>query len=374
MALTYAEAIQSHVKGARLVAIAGGSRAAGLAADYGVTAEPTIEALLARPDIDAVILTTPDQVHHPETLQAAAAGKHVLVEKPMAPSVAQCREMIAACETAGVKLAVVKTERYRRLTKQAKQLIEAGRIGSIRMLRTVSCFPVSLGQEILESRPWYSDPAGGGLFMSMASHNADMLLWLNGVRVIQVFAHVTTFSDINLRSAGDERSVRRSAGDEGSVRRSAGDEGSVRRSAGDEGSVRPAQSVMAQLRFENGSMGQMLISAEMPPPSLRSSEVRFEVTGSQGILDFENYEFLDLGTATGWERVFTPQRFDYLAEPKSPIRLEPHIGVVQEFVNSILEDRPPQVSGADGLAAVEICEACLRSARSGQAVSLPWED
>lgn len=334
MALTYAEAIHSHVKGGHLVAIAGGSRAAGLAADYGVTAEPTIEALLARPDIDAVILTTPDQVHHPETLQAAAAGKHVLVEKPMAPSVAQCQEMIAACETAGVKLAVVKTERYRRLTKQAKQLIEAGRIGSIRMLRTVSCFPVSLGQEILESRPWYGDPAGGGLFMSMASHNADMLLWLNGVRVVQLFAQVTTFSDISL----------------------------------------PAQSVMAQLRFENGSMGQMLISAEMPPPSLRSSEVRFEVTGSQGILDFENYEFLDLGTATGWERVFTPERFDYLAQPKSPIRLEPHLGVVQEFVNSILEDRSPQVSGADGLAAVEICEACLRSARTGQAISLPWKE
>jgi predicted dehydrogenase len=333
MALTYAEAIQSHVTGARLVAIAGGSRTPGLAADYGVSAEPAIEALLARPDIDAVILTTPDQVHHPETLQAAAAGKHVLVEKPMAPSVAQCREMIAACQAAGVNLAVVKTERYRRLTKQAKQLIEAGQIGSIRMLRTVSCFPISLGQEILESRPWYGDPAGGGLFMSMASHNADMLLWLNGGRVVQVFAQATTFSDINL----------------------------------------PAQSVMAQLRFENGSMGQMLISSEMPPPSLRSSEVRFEVIGSQGILDFENYEFLDLGMATGWERVFTPQRFDYLAEPKSPIRLEPHIGVVQEFVNSILEDRPPQVSGADGLAAVEICEACLRSAQSGQAVSLPWE-
>jgi UDP-N-acetyl-2-amino-2-deoxyglucuronate dehydrogenase len=334
MALTYAEAIHSHVKGGHLVAIAGGSRAAGLAADYGVTAEPTIEALLARPDIDAVILTTPDQVHHPETLQAAAAGKHVLVEKPMAPSVAQCREMIAACRAAGVKLAVVKTERYRRLTRQAKQLIEAGQIGSIRMLRTVSCFPISLGQEILESRPWYGDPAGGGLFMSMASHNADMLLWLNGVRVVQVFAQGTTFSDISL----------------------------------------PAQSVMAQLRFENGSMGQMLISAEMPPPSLRSSEVRFEVIGSQGMLDFENYEFLDLGKGTGWERLFIPERFDYLAEPKSPIRLEPHIGVVQEFVNSILEDRPPQVSGADGLAAVEICEACLRSARSGQAVSLPWED
>jgi predicted dehydrogenase len=57
-------------------------------------------------------------------------------------------------------------------------------------------------------------------------------------------------------------------------------------------------------------------------------------------------------------------------EPKSPVRLEPHIGVVQEFVSSILEDRQPGVTGEDGRAAVEICEACLVSARIGQAVAI----
>ena len=60
-----------------------------------------------------------------------------------------------------------------------------------------------------------------------------------------------------------------------------------------------------------------------------------------------------------------------LKEPKSPIRLYPHIGVVQEFVDSIVEQRPPKVGGEEGRAAVEICQACLISARTGQAVDLP---
>jgi predicted dehydrogenase len=331
MALTYAEAIARHVAGARLVAIAGGRRAPSLAADYSVEAAPSVEALLARTDVDAVILTTPDQVHCAQTLQAAAAGKHVLAEKPMAPTVAQCDQMIAACREAGVKLAVVKTERYRNLTIKAKQLIEQGRIGPIWMLRTISCFPEAVGRDILSSRPWYADPEGGGLFMSMASHNADMLLWLTGARPKQVFAQAHTFGDSGV----------------------------------------PAQSVMAQIAFENGIMGHMWISAEMPPPSLPSSEVRFQIVGARGMLDFENYEFLDLGAGGGWERLLTPQRFDYTNEPKSPIRLEPHIRVVQEFVDSIREDRQPGVPGEAGRAAVQICEACLISARSAQAVELP---
>lgn len=331
MGLTYSEAIARHVKGAKLAAIAGGSRTPSLAAEYGVASEPTIAALLARPDVDAVIITTPDAVHREQTVMAAAAGKHVLVEKPMAPSVAQCDEMIAACQAARVSLAVVKTERYRRLTKQAKRLIEEGAIGNIWMLRTISCFPSTVARAIVADRRWYADPAGGGLFMSMASHNADFLLWLTSSPAKQVYAQVKTFSDAEM----------------------------------------PAQTVMAQIGFVNGVMGDMWISAEMPPPSIPSTEVRFQVVGSRGILDFENFEFLDLAREGKWERVMVPQRFDYLKEPKSPIRLEPHIGVVQEFVDSLREQRPPKVGGAEGRAAVEICQACLISAEGRRAVDLP---
>lgn len=331
MGLTYSEAIARHVKGAKLVGVAGGRRAEELAKDYGVWGAPSIEALLARDDVQAVVLATPDQNRRELTAAAAAAGKHVLAEKPMAPTIAECDAMIAACRKAKVNLAVVKTERFRKITKRAKQLIDEGAIGPVRMVRTVSSFPITLARELFETRPWMGDPAGGGLFMGMATHNTDFLRWVTGANAIRVFAQVTTFSDLPAT----------------------------------------AQSVMAQIAFDNGAMGHLWISSEFPPPGIPSSEVRFQIVGRDGILDLENFEFLDLGKGEKWERIETPERFDYLKEPKSPIRLYPHIGVVQEFVDSILEQRPPRVGGAEGRAAVEICEACLISARTGKAVDLP---
>jgi predicted dehydrogenase len=333
MGLTYSESLSKHVKGAHLAAVTGGKRAGALAAEYGVPALPSLGALLARPDVDAVILATPDQLHCSQTEQAATAGKHVLVEKPMAPTVAHGDRMITACRAAGVNLAVVQTERFRTLTRRAKELIDGGAVGSLWMLRTISSFPVGVTRDIIANRTWLNDPAGGGMFMNIASHNTDFLLWLTGGPARRVFAQVNTFSDL----------------------------------------PSPAQSVMAQIGFAGGVMGHMWISSEFPPPGFPSSEVRFQVVGSQGLLDFENFEYLDLGKGQGWERVFTPQRFDYFKEPKSPIRLEPHIRVVQEFVDSIRERRRPSVAGEEGRAAIELCEACLISARTGQAVDLPLQ-
>ncbi|MBP85955.1 MAG: hypothetical protein CMJ64_04430 [Planctomycetaceae bacterium] len=331
MGLTYSEAIASFVQGAKLVAVTGGRRAGKLASDYEVPAEESVDALLARPDIDAVLVATPDQNRLEVTNKAAAAGKHVLVEKPMAPTVAECDAMIAACDAASVNLGVVKTERFRRLTRKAKQLIDDGEIGPIRMMRTMSAFPINVTRELFEDRKWMYDPKGGGLFMGMASHNTDFLRWLSGRNATKVFAQVNTFSDIEAS----------------------------------------AQSVMAQIVFEDGLMGHMWISSEFPSPSFPSSEVRFQIIGSDGMLDFDNFDFLDMGKGDEWERVFTPEKFDYLKEPKSPIRLEPHVNVVQGFVDSIREQRAPKVGGTEGRAAVEICEACLISARTGQAVDLP---
>lgn len=331
MGLTYSEAAAHHAHGCRLAAVTGGRRAAQLAADNGVPCAPSVDALLSRDDVHAIVLATPDQDRAELTCRAAAAGKHVLAEKPMAPTVAECDRMIAACAAARVNLAVVKTERFRKITLRAKQLIDDGELGPIHMLRTVSAFPFPLTKQLFDERQWMLDPRSGGLFMGMASHNTDFLRWLTGKNAVKVFAQATTFNEIPAANL----------------------------------------SVMAQIVFEGGLMAHMWITAELPSPSLPSSEVRFQVFGRDAMLDLENFEFLDLGKGEKWERIYTPERFDYLKEPKSPIRLFPHIGVIQEFVDSIREQRPPRVGGAEGRAAVEMCEACLISARTGEAVSLP---
>lgn len=331
MGLTYSEVVAKHATGCRLVAVAGGRRAAGIAGDYGVAHEPSSQSLLLRPDVDAVVLATPDQDRLELTRMAAAAGKHVLAEKPMAPTVAECDSMIAACQAAKVNLGVVKTERFRKITRRAKELIDEGVLGPIRMLRTVSAFPISLTRQLCDERKWMLDERSGGLFMGMATHNADFLRWLTGRNATQVFAQATTYSDLPSTNL----------------------------------------SVMAQIAFEGGLMAHMWITSELPDPSIPSSEVRFQVIGRDAMIDLENFEYLDLGQGDKWQRIFTPERFDYLKEPKSPVRLYPHIGVIQEFVDSVLEGRPPKIGGAEGRAAVEICEACIHSARTGRAISLP---
>src|SRR3990170_1244906 len=217
MGLTYSAAITGFVKGAKLVAVAGGRRVPEIAAEFHVPAESSIESLLSRKDVDAVVLATPDQHRVELTRKAAVAGKHVLVEKPMAPTVAECDAMIAACNVAKVNLGVVQTERFRRITRKAKQLIDEGAIGPVWMMRTISCFPITLTRELYETRQWMLDPHSGGLFMGIASHNADFLQWISGANATQVFAQVNTFSDVPA----------------------------------------PAQSVMAQIVFENGIMAHM---------------------------------------------------------------------------------------------------------------------
>ena len=330
MGLTYSEAVAGHAEHCHLVAVAGGRRAPELAADYNVPCAESVAALLARDDVDAVVLATPDQFRKDLTLQAAAAGKHVLAEKPMAPTVAECDEMIAACDAAGVTLSVVQTERFRKITMRAKQLIDDGELGPVQMMRTVSAFPLPLTTQLFDERPWMGE-AGGGLFMGMAAHNTDFLRWLTGRDAVRVFAQATSYSDL------PEKDL----------------------------------SVMAQIEFEGGIMAQMWITSELPSPSLPSSEVRFQIFGRDAMIDLENFEYLDVGRGESWERIETPERFDYLKEPKSPVRLFPHRNVIQQFVDAIREQRPPAVTGRDGRAAVEICEACLVSVRTGQAVSLP---
>lgn len=196
MGSTYAEVVARHVPGARLAGIAGGRHAARLSREYGVPPAPSVDALLARKDLHGVILATPDRVRLDLTRQAAAAGKHVLAEKPMAPTVSEGDAMIDTCSKAGVHLAVVKTERYRKVCRKAKQLIDDGLVGPVFMVRSLSSFPINFTRELFEARQWMNAPGSGGLFLGMATHNTDFLRWLIGADATRVYAQVTTYSDL----------------------------------------------------------------------------------------------------------------------------------------------------------------------------------
>jgi predicted dehydrogenase len=135
----------------------------------------SVEALLADAEVDAVYIATPPYLHCEQTLAAARAGKHVLVEKPMALNAAECDRMIAACRSAGVHLHVAYYRRFYPKFVRAKQRIDEGVIGRILGGRLLMCSRSGTGG-------WRTDPgiSGGGHFFDVGSHRLDMLIHLLG--------------------------------------------------------------------------------------------------------------------------------------------------------------------------------------------------
>jgi predicted dehydrogenase len=166
-------------------------RAWSVAERHGVPAYDTsVEALLARQEVEAVYIATPNHLHKEQVLAAAAAGKHVFVEKPLALSVADAEEMVDACERAGVKLMVGYLMRFHAYHRHLKAMIEAGDLGQVVFGRAqLTCwYPPMEGA-------WRQNLAlgGGGAFIDMGTHCLDLLEMLIG-RARQVSAFMGTLT------------------------------------------------------------------------------------------------------------------------------------------------------------------------------------
>jgi predicted dehydrogenase len=148
-------------------------------------------ALIADPEVDAVYIATPPSSHHQYTLLCAAAGKPVYVEKPMALNGEQCREMIAACERAGVPLFVAYYRRALERFVKVRELLAAGAIGEPRAFSITMHRPLLPEERDEATRPWRVIPeiAGGGHFLDLGSHMLDLVDFLCGpIREVQGFA------------------------------------------------------------------------------------------------------------------------------------------------------------------------------------------
>lgn len=325
MAIVYAEALAKSVSSAHLVAIAGGRRAPGLAAEYGVPALASVDELFARPDVSAVVLATPHSTHLPYTRAAAAAGKHVYVEKPMAVTVAECDAMIEACRAAGVRLTVAKQSRQNPATVEARRIIQAGEIGDVRMIRILSS---TVGWDV---RPdsWIGDPAEGGAYLDWGVHGVDALRWLTGADAVSAYAQMANYG----------------------------------------GLPAPDTSAMVHYVMDSGAMVQVWMSYEFPEPGL-GTNFQFMIVGSTGMLNLHRY-YLERSTATGWEEIFRWEPWDWMTDAKNERRIGLTARQVQQFGEAVVSGKPLLVEAEEGRAAVELVEAAIRSARTGQAVPIP---
>jgi phthalate 4,5-cis-dihydrodiol dehydrogenase len=155
------------------------------ASAFGSPVHDDVEALCADPAVDAIYIATPHQFHAAHAILAAQHGKHVLVEKPMAISVAECAAMIAAADRAGVQLVVGHSHSFDAPVRRARALIDAGAIGRVRMINaqyyTDFLYRFRRPEEL-------DTAAGGGVVWGQAAHQVDIVRLLGGARVQRVRA------------------------------------------------------------------------------------------------------------------------------------------------------------------------------------------
>jgi predicted dehydrogenase len=327
MGQTWSRVIAGHVPEAQLTAIAGGRGADALAREHGLEAV-SVEALVRRDDVDAVVIATPVPTHRPLAESAARAGKHVLVEKPMTGTRADADAMVATADAAGVRLAVVSQHRYRGAPMAARGVIEAGRIGAIRMIRV---FGPNAGWDI-PAGSWNSDRAQVSPYMDWGAHACDIVRWLSGAEATLAFAQFASYTEIPPSD----------------------------------------QSSMAHYALDDGAMVQVWLTYELPLPSLGSA-MQLLITGSDGIIELDSYGTVRLGTpAGGWEVVFEQPPFDPL-DADDPIRLQAYASQLRDLIDAIATGGDPSVSGRQGALTTSMLEAAERSAASGQVVRLPLE-
>lgn len=153
--------------------------------DFQGRGHDSVESLCADPAVEWIYVATPHQMHAQHVALAAAHGKHVLVEKPMALSLQDCSLMIDACERAGTQLIVGHSHSFNAPVLQARRMIDSGRFGAVRMIHAMN-FTDFLYRP---RRPEELDTArGGGVVFSQAAHQVDIVRLLGGGQVTSVYA------------------------------------------------------------------------------------------------------------------------------------------------------------------------------------------
>jgi predicted dehydrogenase len=187
----------ARIDGARVTALHNRTRAkaASANADFcggSAALHDSWQDLVSAPNVDAVSICTPVNLHAEQAIAAARAGKHILVEKPMARTLAEADAMIAAADQAGVILMVDHGLRYYPPYVEVQRMVASGKLGPV---HSIGMFAGHTGAERRSggAPPWYSDPnQGGGCFFDLGIHEADMMRWLAGQAVSEVSAFYST--------------------------------------------------------------------------------------------------------------------------------------------------------------------------------------
>ena len=294
---------------------------------------PSLDAMLADPEIHAVTICSPSGAHLDPAVAAAEAGKHVIVEKPLEVTTERCDQIIQACDKSGVQLAVTFQSRFHESSRLMKEAVDQGRFGRVTMGDAYVKWYRS--QEYYDSGAWRGTWAldGGGALMNQAIHSVDLLLWLMG-DVVDISAMTATLTH--------ER-------------------------------IEVEDVAVANLRFASGALGVIEATTTSFPGSLK----RIEISGEKGSAvleeeDLKEWNFSEEGPEDDDIRQRMAGRTESgggAADP-SAIDHHGHTMVFSDFIAAINDQRPPLVNGPEGRRSVEVICAIYESAKTGQRVKL----
>lgn len=324
----HAESIIS-IPGAKLAAVCDiiPERAEKFAGLYNAVPYKNYQELLQRPDIDIVTIATPSGNHAEIGIEAARAGKHVMVEKPMAMTLEQADELIRTCRKHSVKLGVIHQNRYNKAVKLLRAAMDSGRFG--KLTHGQATIRWNRNDEYYAQAPWRGTKLqDGGVLMNQSIHNIDLLQWMMGP-VESVFGYTST-------------------------------------------ALRPIEMedvAGAVLRFKNGAIGLIEAATTIFPTNIEETLNIFGETGSViiggiAVNRIEAWEFS--GSEKEKEQIFAAQEND----PPTVYGFG-HREIIEDMINAVRTNSTPSVSGEEGRKALEIILAIYKSCETGIPVKLP---
>ncbi len=327
----HAQAI-SQLTGAKLVGVASRSleNARKVADKHGAFATADLAALLARPDLNIVCITTPSGAHLEPALAAIRAGKHVVIEKPIEITTARVDQILAAADQAGVRIAPIFQGRFGDGARTVKAALDAGRLGRlvlasayVKWHRTAQYYTGYRGSLTLD---------GGGAVINQAIHGLDLLQWFAGLPA-EVFAWSTRRVHTGIEAE---------------------------------------DTAAATLKFPGGALGAFEASTALWPGWSR----RIEICGEHGSISLEDdrlakWEFREARPEDDAIRAggATNALGSGASDPKA-INTEGHRRQLQDLVDALAAGRAPALDGREGRKAVALVNAIYASAQSGHPVKL----
>lgn len=327
VAIHHVKSIQE-LPNARLVAVCSSSPERALLAKekFGVPAYSDYHELLAKEDIQVVCICTASGDHLEPTLAAAAAGKHILTEKPLEVSLERADQMIRACKEAGVKLGCIFQNRFNPDFQQLEKAVKAGELGELILGNAyIKWFRSS---EYYASSDWRGTLAGdgGAALINQGIHTIDLLQCMMGA-VESIYGKVrTTKHPIEGEDLG-----------------------------------------VAMLTFKNGALGTIEGSTAIYP----GYPERLEIYGKKGTVILEG------GKISTWD--IEGHSSPLLAQKEGPasgaadpnaIGHQAHKAQIQDMIEAIAADRPPIIDGEEARKALAIIQGIYQSSKTGQVVWL----